>query len=269
MILSAILLIAVVALVLVLVSLARQQGEDRSIESYRRALDTLEHLSDDSIRERSGLSQLRAPRPREDGQPLIFDDLGRARNEISSAIPAGRRGPDWAMHRMENHHSTRTVPWVVAAGAAVSLLILVIIGTSLASSRHHGTSTSTSSITEKHSKHGKARASQHAETSVTALPTKFEPLAGSDGSTYRPPANSYVLEVKVTAPCWTELVNPTTGQTAFAAIVNPGVPQRFKLSGETRLSLSAPSGVSVRLDSEAVVMPPLAVPLVLTFNPAA
>ncbi len=267
MILTAILLIAVVALVLVLLSLARQQREDRSIESYRRALDTLEHLSDDGTRERSGPSQLRAPRPREDGQPLVFDDLGRARMEISSAIPAGRRGTDWAMHRMENHHSTRTVPWVVAAGVAVSLLILVVIGTSLASSRHHTTSTST--LTEKHGKHGKATASQHAVTSVTALPTKFEPVAGSDGSTYRPPANSYVLEVKVTAPCWTELVNLSTGQTAFAAIVNPGSPQRFKLSGETRLSLSAPSGVSVRLDSEAVVMPPLAVPLVLTFNPAA
>lgn len=261
MVLTILLLVVVGALVGVLVSQVRAQREDRSIDSYRRALDTLEHMTEDNPRSRAEPSITRAPHPREDGAPLVFDDLGRARVEVSSGTLGGRRGNDWAMHRMENHHTTRTVPWIVGVGGVVVVLILVVVGASLGG-KHSSTSTTAASSAK--GKHHRATT-----TTATTLPNRFEPVPNLDGATYRPPANSYVLEVKVKNPCWTELVNLATGETAFAAVVNPGSPQRLKLSGPTRLSLSAPTDVSVRLDNEPVVPPALKVPLVMTFNPAA
>lgn len=256
--LTVLLLVIVAVLVGVLVTQVRAQREDRSIDSYRRALDTLEHMTEEHPRGRAEPSFSRAPHPREDGRPLVFDDLGRARVEVSSSAPGGRRGNEWAMHRMENHHTTRTVPWIVGIGGVAAVVVLVAIGASMGGKDKAATTTT-----------AKAQGKAATTTTSTTLPTRFEPVPGSDGRTYRPPANSYVLEVRVKNPCWTELVDLTSGSTSFAAVVNPGAPQRFKVSGASRLSLSAPTDVLVRLDNEPVVPPPLAVPLVMTFNPAA
>ena len=260
MVLTVLLLVVVGVLAGVLVSQVRAQREDRSIDSYRRALDTLEHMTEDHPRGYSEPSTSRAPHPREDGRPLVFDDLGRARVEIPSGGIGGRRGNDWAMHRMENHHTTRTVPWIVGVGGVVVVLILVLIGAGLGGKRHQAATTT--SLAGKH--HHRA-----STTTSTTLPTRFEAVPGSDGATYRPPANSYVLEVRVKNPCWTELVDLANGSTSFAGVVNPGSPQRLKVSGPSRLSLSAPTDVAVRLDNEPVVTPALTVPLVMTFNPSA
>lgn len=263
MVVTVLLLVVVAVLVAVLVAQVRAQREDRSIDGYRRALDTLEHLTEDNPRVQAEPSLTRAPHPREDGRPLVFDDLGRARVDVSSGMAGGRRGSDWALHRMENHHSTRTVPWIVGIGGVVVVLVLVLVGASTGGKKRDATPTTTAAGA-KH--HGGARATT---TTATTLPNRFEPVPGSDGATYRPPANSYVLEVKVKNPCWTELVDLASGSTTFAGVVNPGSPQRLKVSGASRLSLSAPSDVAVRLDNEPVVAPPLTVPLVMTFNPAA
>ena len=236
-------MVMVVALV-ASVAHRRRVDELRSVEGYRRRLDTLQHLRARPVA-RPG------PPPSEDEQP---------RTQLAPP-PPGPRDRERSLAAM-NYRPRRlgaSIAAVVVILAAVGALVYLGVH-----HRHHTPSSQTSSTVRAHQR------GHSPSTTTTTLPRRYVAVSSSPTSaTYAPVSASYVLSVgATTGQCWVG-VTASNGTTVLSQTLTAGTVKSLTMTGKTTIVIGAPSVVTISIDHVTVVLPAGAqAPFTVTLVPA-
>jgi hypothetical protein len=208
---------------------------------------------------------------------LVFDDL--ARPEPLAPAPV-RDGPEAQGLAGDRRGSRGSAPRLlqVATGAVAAVVVagLVVLFTV---PRHHGSTSrerlaarreasagsasGTGSTAGKPAAHHKSRVSTPAPQVV--VPTSATRYQG----TVTVPAGSYQVDVSVTAPCWVEATETTTGTDVWSGVLTAGESHLYTLSGPVLLEIGA-ADASLTIDGTPVALPTgYQVPYDLHLQPAA
>jgi len=279
--------VAVLLVVAVLGGLAvwalRRRGSDEmhSVAGYQERLERLEEL-----RRRQGGSVRvvgsTAPRDEPDHQPVIGES---GRIEISSSTsrhrglddgagtqepgnrppppPVYRRSRDTSIARMS--HRPRRLGAPIAAAVAV---IALVTGLAIAGAHSRPPHSTTATTIEKG--HGRTGKPTHPTTTTTAVPPSFSPSSTSGTDvTYSLPFSSYTITFKAaTGACYVQITN-SSGTTPYAQVLNQGSTEQIVLSGTSKVTLGAPSDITIEVDRTPVTFPtPLPAPMNITFEGA-
>jgi hypothetical protein len=197
----------------------------------------------------------------------VFDDASPPPDSGRPPPPTTyRRRRDSSIARMS--HRPRRLGAPIAAAVAVIVLVtgLAIAG---AHSRSPGTSTSTTvKVKVKKSHRSGTTQPTHATTTTTTVPTTFSPTSTNEtGATYSLPFASYTVTFDASSgACYVQVTN-SSGSTPYAQTLNQGSTEKIVLSGTSKVTLGAPSDVTVQIDGTPVAFPtPLPAPLHLTFE---
>ena len=233
---------------------------------------------------------------------MVFEDTS-IRGSIG-APPAPPRVQARALSSMNHRPRRLGGPIAVAAVVLVLLVVVVLIG---AHSDHPGHSTTTTAptttpatpttaspagghattttpagghaatttpagghaaaTTPAGGKHGKPT-----PTTAPALPTKFTPVTSTaTTATYALPAASYTITFTTAGgECWINVATPGGGTTVYSETLAAGASHAVTATGQTTVTLGAPSVVSITVDHEPVVLPAgYQTPFTLTFQPPA
>jgi hypothetical protein len=269
----------------------RRRGSDEmhSVDGYQHRLERLEEL-----RRRQG-GEVRvvgstAPRNQPDPRPVIgesgrieissstsrrrvFDDVARPEDPGHQPPPAiyRRSGRDTAIARM-SHRPRRLAAPIAAAVVVIALVTGLAIAGAHSRPPHSSTTATTTKKGGGKTSPGRTGKSTHATTTTTtAVPPSFSPSSTSGTDvTYTLPWPSYTVALKAaTGACWVEITN-ASGSTPYAQVLNQGSTEQIVLSGASKVTLGAPSDVTIEVDRTPVTFPtPLPAPMHITFQGAA
>jgi len=282
--------VAVVVLVAIVALVLRRRGSDEvhSVEGYRQTLDTLHDMQvrSSSVRFVGGTGPPPPTRPPvagadgegapgAEGNPLRFEDHSLAATPRTERIAQRQR--DRAIASM--NHRPRRIGALVLAG----LVGIVIVGALFVAGTHHHNGATTTTAAGAHSATSTTAAGAHSattttvrhgrrpRTTTTTVPTSFTAVTTTATSAlYVPPASSYTLTLVATSGnCWVLVESTATGKTLYTGTLVPGTPQAVSATGESKITVGAPSAFSVVLDGEPVIMPSsVQSPFEITFLPA-
>jgi uncharacterized iron-regulated membrane protein len=260
----------------------RRRGSDEmhSVAGYQERLERLEEL-----RRRQGGSVRvvgsTAPRGEPDHQPVIGES---GRIEISSSTsrhrglddgagtqepgnrpppPVYRRSRDTSIARMS--HRPRRLGAPIAAAVAV---IALVTGLAIAGAHSRPPHSTTATTIKKG--HGRTSKPTHPTTTTTAVPPSFSPSSTSGTDvTYSLPFSSYTITFRAaTGACYVQITN-SSGTTPYAQVLNQWSTEQIVLSGTSKVTLGAPSDITIEVDRTPVTFPtPLPAPMNITFEGA-
>jgi hypothetical protein len=190
----------------------------------------------------------------------VFDDTGQPQESSGRPPPPiHRRSRDVSIARMS--HRPRRLGAPIAAAAAVIVLVtgLAIAGAHLRPS--HPTAPPTTL------KKGHSRTTQTTHPTTTTVPPNFSPSSTSGTDvTYALPFSSYSVTFNATTgACYVQITN-SSGSTPYAQVLSQGGTEQIVLSGTSKVTLGAPSDITIQVDRTPVIFPkPLPAPLNITF----
>ena len=261
-------------------ALRRRASDEDSVAGYQQRLERLEELrrrhggpvrSVGSAAPGSGSGS--QPTVGEDGRievsssasrRRVFDDTGQSQEPSNRPPPPiYRRSRDTSIARMS--HRPRRLAAPIAAAVAV---IVLVTGLAIAGAHLHP-SHSTAPPTTLKKGHGPTTTTTHPTT--TTLPPNFSPSSTSGTDvTYALPFSSYSVTFKATTgACYVQITN-SSGSTPYAQVLSQGGTEQIVLSGTSKVTLGAPSDITIQVDRTPVTFPkPLPAPLNITFEGAA
>ena len=280
MLIGGIVAVVVVISVAAAVLLRRRTHDDvHSVEGYHRQLHTLEEIRTHpsaASRENgdvevpypasafrvSGSSTVRLTEPGQaavppvppppvpnPAEPVTFDDAGP--DPVPASFMTGSE--DRVMHSI--NHRPRRLGGPVAAIAAVTVLIVVLIVTGLHTSsptRHPKTPAPTTVGSRPR------HASHPATTTTTIAPlTVSAPTASSaHAATYHVADASYSLSLAATsAECWVEVTDTASGSVLFTATLFSGQSHTIAATGPLTVIAGAPAAFSATVNGASVTLP--------------
>ena len=273
--------VVVIAGVVAFVVFRRRSHDDvHSVEGYHRQLHTLEEIRAHTPAARresgngdapfpasafrvSGSSTVRLTEPGKvvvppvppppvpnPAEPVTFDDAGV---EAAPASPSFMTGSeDRVMHSI--NHRPRRIGGPLAAIAAVTVLIVVLIVTGIHSNSptHHPKSSSTATTHPHHTSR-----SASTTTSIAPLTVSAPTAATAHAATYNVAAATYALSLSATgAECWVDATDTATGSVLFTGTLFSGQSHTITATGPVTVIAGAPAAFSATVDGTAVTLPP-------------
>lgn len=211
---------------------------------------------------------------------LRFDDVSTGADH--GRADAGNVRRDRAIEVMNRR--PRHLAGPIAAGAAVVVLIAVLVA--IGGRSNHGTGAKATGATVTSAPAARQGTTTTARSGTSGgrgtrgsrrvtgptTPAQYVAVASSATSgTYDSPGASYTLGLSATSGnCWMQVSEVAAGTTPLAQTLTPGQQQSLPVQGEVKVLLGAPGAAAITLDGVPVVLPSGAVaPFTLTFAPPA
>jgi Domain of unknown function (DUF4115) len=295
MVAGIVLIVAVLAAAVTLLSRRRSHDDEHSVEGYHRQLHTLEGINAHpagSAREQgsdvedkpaypetafrvTGSSTVRLtdadhrvvppvpPPPLASlGEPVKFDDTSRP----TTPGTLGWGADDRTMQAINRRPRRLAGPALAVAAVIVLIVVLLLTGSHKVPPAHggHGSDTAKTTPPRPRSGHGAATQGRHRSKAHQSTTTTTTPLMVSsaqqptaNGASYDLADQTYSLLVAATTgPCWLDVESTTGGTTLFTGVLNAGQQHTINATGSVTIVLGAPQLATVEVNGVPAVLPP-------------
>ncbi len=183
-------------------------------------------------------------------EPVTFDDAG------PDPVPASFMTGSEDRVMLSINHRPRRLGGPVAAIAAVTVLIVVLIVTGLHtnSPAHHPKASAPTTTVGTHPRH-----TSHATTTTTSiapLPVSAPTASSAHAATYHVADASYSLSLAATsAECWVEATDTASGSVLFTGTLFSGQSHTIAATGPVTVIAGAPTAFSATVNGSNVTLP--------------